>query len=57
MGIFITTAIAYVLTGKITAALQIGFLDAAVKVFAFYMHERLWLRISFGMRKPPDYRI
>ncbi len=57
LGILITTTIAFVLTGKMDDAFKIGLLDAAIKIFVFYFHERLWLRISYGLRKPPEYKI
>lgn len=41
-----TTIIAYFVTGKVDAALQIGAFEFLAKLFIYYLHERLWLRIS-----------
>lgn len=56
----ITTFVAFLLTGEITLAIEIGLLDTALKLGAYYGHERLWLRIPFGkapVMPPPEYHI
>lgn len=52
-----TALIAWVVTQETGAATTIGLADLVVKIGAFYVHERLWERIPFGRRKPPDYQI
>jgi len=32
-------------------------LDTAVKIGAFYFHERLWNHLRFGRAEPPEYQI
>ncbi|HJM88350.1 MAG TPA: DUF2061 domain-containing protein [Dehalococcoidia bacterium] len=44
----ITGLLAWRLTGHIETALALGSLDAALKLAAFYGHERVWQRIQFG---------
>ncbi len=56
-GTFVTILTAWLLTGKPTLSVGIGLLDSAVKVGAFYVHERVWNRLSFGRPKLPDYQI
>ena len=56
-GTIVTFTVAWVLTGKFELAAQIGVLDTAVKLGAFYFHERMWNRSSFGKQKPPEYQI
>lgn len=56
-GTFVTFAVAWVLTGKIELAAQIGLVDTLVKIGAFYGHERIWNRLQFGKPKPPEYQI
>lgn len=56
-GTIVTFAVAWSLTGKLDLAAQIGGLDTAIKLAAFYIHERLWNRLSFGKLKPPEYQI
>jgi adenylylsulfate kinase len=56
-GLLVTTAVAWVLTRRMDIAAAIGLADSLVKVAAFYAHERLWLRISFGQVRPPEYQV
>jgi uncharacterized membrane protein len=57
VGGLITVAVAYAATGTLRAAAAIGLIDTVVKVGAFYLHERLWLRIDYGRTKAPEYYI
>lgn len=50
-GSLYTFLISYVITGKIGMALTIGLVELLTKIFLYYLHERIWDRISFG-RKP-----
>ena len=54
---FLTALIAWALTGRFTVALQIGLLDGVAKLFGYYLHERAWARIKYGIPKPPEYQI
>jgi len=56
-GTAVTFCVAWILTRKLELAAQIGVLDTALKLAAFYAHERLWNRLQFGKRKPPEYQI
>ncbi len=47
-GLLMTVAAAWVITGRADVAATIGLADTAVKVAAYYVHERLWLRVRFG---------
>ena len=38
-----TVAISFLVTGQIRAALAIGSIEVAFKIFLFYCHERVWL--------------
>lgn len=53
----ITVIATYVMTGEITLALQIGALDTTAKLFVYFLHERMWVRIPYGRIDPPDYQI
>ena len=57
MGTAATTAIAYIVTGEVKLAASIALFDTVFKIAAFYVHERLWHRISFGRTKSPEYQI
>ena len=56
-GTVVTFAVAWILTRRFDLAAQIGILDTVVKIGAFYAHERVWNRMNFGKRKPPEYQI
>jgi uncharacterized membrane protein len=53
----ITCLVALTLTGSLELAAQIGIFDTVVKIGVFYFHERMWNRLDFGKRKPPEYNI
>jgi uncharacterized membrane protein len=55
--IVITCMVAWSLTGSLDLATKIGIVDTAIKIGAFYIHERLWNRLDFGKQKPPEYQI
>ena len=56
-GTVVTFAVAWIVTRKFELAAQIGVLDTTIKLAAFYLHERLWMKIGFGKLKPPEYQI
>ena len=55
----VTTLVVYSLTREVVLAMSVGFVDAAIKILAYYSHERLWDRINFGRSKEvkEDYMI
>lgn len=53
-----TILVSFIVTGKISLALSIGFVELFTKIGLYYVHERVWNRISFGRVKPDkDYEI
>jgi uncharacterized membrane protein len=54
----ITSSVVYILTGKGDFAAKVGVVDTAVKLFIYFLHERVWDRINYG-RLPagPDYEV
>jgi uncharacterized membrane protein len=53
-----TIIVSYLVTGKIKLALSIGFVELFTKIGLYYLHERVWNRISLGREKPKkDYEI
>jgi adenylylsulfate kinase len=48
---FSTIVIAYLITGETKTALQIGGIEFVAKIAVYYLHERIWLRIPFGIKK------
>ena len=56
-GLVLTVGTAWLITRRVDVAASIGLVDTAVKLLAFYGHERLWLRIPFGRPRPSEYEI
>ena len=52
-----TIIVSYVVTGRITLAISIGFVEVFTKIGLYYLHERVWNRISYGRPKKGDYEI
>lgn len=50
--LLITCVIACLITGSTTAGLVIGGFDCLVKIVTYYLHERLWLRVKWGVLLP-----
>lgn len=46
-----TALLAYLFTGTLGAALAIGGLEFYTKLVLYFIHERVWLRIPFGLRR------
>lgn len=45
-----TVVISYLITGQLRWALSIGLVELFTKVVLYYIHERVWDRISFGRK-------
>lgn len=52
----ITTAVAWKVTGRFDLAASVGAVDMVVKLGVYYLHERFWSKVTFGIR-PPEYQI
>jgi uncharacterized membrane protein len=49
-----TILISWLITGHAKMAFSIGFVELFTKVFLYYVHERVWNRLSFGRVKGKD---
>ena len=49
-----TILIAFFITGEYSKALSIGFTEVITKVFLYYLHERVWLRVQMGRLRPGE---
>ena len=56
-GLIVTSSVVWVVTGQAKLAASIGLADTLVKLLAYYVHERCWLKVQFGRAKPPEYQI
>jgi len=45
-----TMIVAYVFTGEVILAVEIGSVEAIAKIVLFYVHERVWERVRWGRR-------
>lgn len=46
-----TILISFLITGHAKMAISIGFVELFTKIFLYYIHERIWNRLSFGRVK------
>jgi len=49
-----TILISFLITGHASWAIKIGFVELFTKIFLYYVHERIWNKLSFGRVKPRD---
>lgn len=49
IGTIDTILISFLLTGDGTLGLQIGGVETITKIILYYLHEKLWYRINFGL--------
>ncbi len=47
-----TLVISYLITGKMKYALTISGVELFTKIGLYYVHERVWEKLSFGRVKP-----
>ncbi|NGO38972.1 DUF2061 domain-containing protein [Limisphaera ngatamarikiensis] len=53
-----TIFVSFLVTGRFKAAVSIGLIELCTKILLYYLHERVWNRISFGRVKgQEDYSI
>ncbi len=57
LGSGITAALCFAVSGKATLSLGAGAVDLVIKLWLYFLHERIWARINFGRAKPPEYEI
>lgn len=48
IGTMDTIFLSWLFTGDISAALKIGSIEVFTKIFLFYVHERVWLKLKYG---------
>jgi len=50
-GTFDTMLLAWIISGNPITGLQIGVAEVLTKMFLYYLHERVWYKIHFGLTK------
>ena len=53
----ITACVALAMTGQLEFAAKIGLIDTLVKLLIYFLHERVWNRVSYGRIAAPDYEV
>ncbi len=48
VGTIDTIFLSFIYTGEVTKAFKIGGVELFTKIFLFYLHERIWMRLKFG---------
>ena len=51
VGTIDTIILSLIFTGKIGKALRIGGIELFTKILLFWVHERIWMRLGFGIKK------
>ena len=51
IGTLDTMTLAWIVSGNPLAAIQIGFAEVVTKMIFYYIHERIWYKINFGISK------
>ena len=49
-----TMLLALIFTGNLGTAISIGGLEVITKLILYYLHERVWTRLAWGVRPPED---
>jgi len=57
IAVFVTIIAVYIYSGNLKGSLVVGLSANLVKMFLYYMHERIWNRIDYGRIKSPEYQI
>ncbi len=50
MATLATFTVAFLFTGDISSSVQIGLADFIVKLTLFFVNERLWARVTWGIK-------
>jgi uncharacterized membrane protein len=53
VGVLDTVLISLIITGRLTTSLSIGGTELFTKVVLYFLHERLWLNVRWGVHEKP----
>ena len=56
IAVFVTMVAVYIYNRDVRESVVVSLAANGVKMFLYYLHERIWNHISYG-RKRPDYEI
>ena len=57
LGSLTTALIVFAVSGKLKESAGIGLADMVSKIGLYFLHERIWNKISIGRPKEPEYEI
>ncbi|MBR9706753.1 DUF2061 domain-containing protein [Candidatus Pacearchaeota archaeon] len=46
-----TVILVYIFTGELALALSLGIVEVIVKMIVYYVHERVWIKVRWGLKK------
>ena len=49
----ITGSLVYCFTGRAFLSVGVGVCDSLIKIFVYYLHERIWTLVPFGRQEHP----
>lgn len=49
-GSSVTAGVTFALTGHVAASVTAGIADTFLKIVLYYVHERIWYRVKWGVR-------
>jgi len=52
-----TIIVVYIYSGDVKESLVVGVSANFLKMFLYYVHERIWNKVQFGRSKRPEYQI
>ena len=48
---FTTMVVAFAITKRVDIAVEIGLIEAILKMLVYYIHERIWTKADFGIQE------
>ena len=54
VGTLDTLLLGWLISGSFKVGAAIGGAEVVTKMFLYYMHERIWYKVPFGVRRPDD---
>lgn len=54
VGTIDTILLGWIISGDPTIGLSVGGAELATKMFLYYLHERVWYKIDFGIKRNDD---
>ena len=56
VGTIDTMILAWIISGDPMVGLQVGFAEVVTKMILYYLHERIWYKVDFGLEQRKNFR-